>query len=117
MEATTKLDSLYHFFYVYTIFSIVSHGESGAARSLLATSAKRNNFGIVLTKQRSETEGDSLPGSSDPTRKRPLNSPDEDVGENMVEEEILSDNPEGDSFLASGDSEWKSQKRKKKKSH
>ena len=101
--------------FVLEIFSIVSHGESGAARSLLATSAIRNHFRIDLTKLRSETEGDSLHGSSDPTRKRPLNSPDGDISGNMVEEDIFSNSLEGDSFPPSGESEWKSPKRKRKR--
>ena len=101
--------------FILEICSMVSHGESGAARSLLATSAIRNHFGIDLTEQQYQTESDILPGSSDPTRKRPLNSPDGDVSENMVEEEVLSDSPEGDSFVVSGEYEWKSPKRKRKK--
>jgi len=102
--------------FVLEFLSVVSTGESSTVRSLLASSAIRNHFGIDLTKG-FETEGDTFSGESDPCRKRPLVSPDGVANENVVDEKTVSDNPEEDSFSTSRESEWKSPKRKRKKAN
>ena len=77
--------------FVLEIISMVSTGESVAAKSLLATSAIRNNFGIDLMKQKNATEGDSCSVVVDPKRKRPLDSPDGNQSEKENEHDIASD--------------------------
>ena len=74
--------------FVLEIFSLISTGESSAARSLLATSAIRNNFGIDLTTNSTSSMRGSLHESADASRKRPLNSPDGVNREDECEEHV-----------------------------
>ena len=96
--------------FVLEIFSIVSAGESSAAKSLLASSAIRNNFGIDLTRYQHSAETVKDDACSDTRKKRPLNTTDELLSDEENPGGILSENISPIAKNAS-----KTQKKKKKK--
>ena len=103
--------------FVLEIFSIISAGESSAAKSILASSAIRNNFGIDLTTSNHPDKNIKDNNDCDIRKKRPLNSTDEILSDEENPDGVLSENtsPLAKKESVAGGGARKSKKKKKNK--